>query len=97
MALDYSPRSPVEKSCRTADPDFWRINYEVLGNLWSHLHGHIHPRYLWEPENHRIGPVHLYGRARDAPEHRLDTRHDALRNSIATALREILADNAGSS
>ncbi|MFB8005199.1 HIT family protein [Nocardia sp. NPDC056000] len=43
----------VEKACRALDPAFWRINYEVLGNFWPHLHGHIHPRYQWEPEHPR--------------------------------------------
>jgi diadenosine tetraphosphate (Ap4A) HIT family hydrolase len=37
----------VERACRAADPAFLRINYEVLGNLWPHLHGHGHPRYRW--------------------------------------------------
>ncbi|WP_433716966.1 diadenosine tetraphosphate hydrolase (plasmid) [Nocardia sp. CA-084685] len=81
----------VERACRAADPAFWRINYEVLGNLWPHLHGHIHARYQWEPDHLRIGPVHLYGRDRQAPEHQLGPRHDNLRDAIATALREILA------
>ncbi|MFG1792509.1 diadenosine tetraphosphate hydrolase [Nocardia sp. NPDC049149] len=80
----------VEKACRAADPAFARINYEVLGNLWPHLHGHIHARYHWEPDHLRIGPVYLYGPDRDAPEHQLSARHDTLRNAIAMALREIL-------
>jgi len=27
----------------------WRINYEVLGNSWPHMHGHVHARYASEP------------------------------------------------
>ena len=34
-----------------------RINYEVLGNSWPHLHGHVHPRYEWEPRDKIGGPV----------------------------------------
>ncbi|MGW4352565.1 HIT family protein [Nocardia sp. NPDC004582] len=76
----------VEQACRTADPDFWRINYEVLGNSWPHLHGHIHPRYRWEPDHLRTGPVHLYGAVRNAPEHLLGPQHNALRNAITATL-----------
>ncbi len=44
----------VERACRATDPEFLRINYEVLGNLWPHLHGHIHARYRWEPDHLRV-------------------------------------------
>ena len=30
-----------------------RINYEVLGNSLNILHGHVHPRYEWEPAERR--------------------------------------------
>ncbi|MGW5453811.1 diadenosine tetraphosphate hydrolase [Nocardia sp. NPDC003979] len=82
----------VERACRAADPGFLRINYEVLGNFWPHLHGHIHARYHWEPEHLRVGPVARYGSEREAPEHRLGPRHDPLRAAISTALQEILAE-----
>ncbi|MFE3101918.1 HIT family protein [Nocardia tengchongensis] len=80
----------VETACRAADPDFWRINYEVLGNSWHHLHAHVHARYRWEPDNFRTGPVHLYGSARDTPEHLLGPQHDPLRQAIAAALKDHL-------
>lgn len=82
----------VEHACRAADPAFLRINYEVLGNTWGHLHGHIHARYAWEPEQLRVGPVHLYGAERFAPEHALSARHDGLRTAITAAVTEILAE-----
>ncbi|WP_228799240.1 diadenosine tetraphosphate hydrolase [Nocardia cyriacigeorgica] len=82
----------VERACRAADPEFLRINYEVLGNLWPHLHGHIHARYKWEPDHLRAGPVYLYGSDREAPEHRIGPRHDPIRGAISTALRKILAE-----
>ncbi|MBC7299457.1 hypothetical protein [Nocardia salmonicida] len=82
----------VERACRATDPDFLRINYEVQGNQWQHLHGHIHARYQWEPDHLRIGPVALYGLDREAPEHRLGSRHDPLRAAISTALQEVVAE-----
>lgn len=79
-----------ERACRAADSGFLRINYEVLGNAWPHLHGHIDPRYQWEPEDLRLGPVYGYGTERAAPRYQLDSRHDGLRTAIAAALRMVL-------
>ncbi|MFP1624409.1 HIT family protein [Streptomyces sp. 5K101] len=85
----------VEQACRKHDKGFRRLNYEVLGNSWEHLHGHVHPRYHWEPEEFRHGPVWRYGSQRLAPAHALGPRHDALRNDIAQALKDILAKSSG--
>ncbi|MEV0468144.1 HIT domain-containing protein [Nocardia tengchongensis] len=82
----------VEQACRTTDPAFWRINYEVLGNSWPHLHAHIHPRYLWEPDHLRTGPIHLYGPTRQSPEHHLGPQHAPLRAAITQALKDRLAN-----
>jgi diadenosine tetraphosphate (Ap4A) HIT family hydrolase len=67
----------------------WRINYEVLGNGWPHLHGHVHPRYAWEPAERITGPVWRYPRElRNAPEHAYDdARHGELRGAIARSSR----------
>ncbi|MFE9785211.1 HIT family protein [Nocardia salmonicida] len=80
----------VERACRATDSGFLRINYEILGNTWPHLHGHVHARYQWEPDELRIGPVYGYGAARAAPQHQLDSRHDGLRNAMAATLRKVL-------
>lgn len=85
----------VETVCRAADPGFRRINYEVLGNTWAHLHGHVHARYDWEPTALRVGPVHLYGAERSALEHALGPRHDRLRAAITGTLSEMLGNRAG--
>lgn len=82
----------VERACRAVDPEFLRINYEVLGNTWPHLHGHIHARYRWEPANLRVGPVCLYGSEREASEHRFGSRHAPLQAAIATALQEVVSE-----
>jgi len=37
-----------------------RINYDILGNLDTYLHAHIFPRYEWEDDELRKGPVMLY-------------------------------------
>jgi diadenosine tetraphosphate (Ap4A) HIT family hydrolase len=36
------------------------MNYEVLGNSAPFLHGHVHPRYEWEPQKRIDGPVWRY-------------------------------------
>ncbi|WP_405484264.1 diadenosine tetraphosphate hydrolase [Nocardia sp. NBC_00511] len=82
----------VELGCRAVDPEFWRINYEVQGNSWQHLHGHIHPRYRWEPDELRVGPVARYGSERDAPKYQLGSSHDAVRAAITAALQRIIAE-----
>ena len=52
-----------------------RINYEVLGNSIPHLHGHVHVRYEWEPEDKIRGPVWRYPKdMRNARSTRMTTR-----------------------
>jgi diadenosine tetraphosphate (Ap4A) HIT family hydrolase len=63
-------------------------NYEVLGNPWHHLHAHVHPRYEWEPAEHRSLPVWNYP-DRQHLRHRLDTRHDDLRMMLKDELLRI--------
>lgn len=36
--------------CQQLDPQFRRVNYEILGNTYRHLHAHLHCRYEWEEE-----------------------------------------------
>ena len=69
-----------------------RINYEVLGNSWNHLHGHVHPRYVWEPHDKIGGPVWRYPREiRNAPEHAYDERkHGELRAAITAQLERLM-------
>jgi diadenosine tetraphosphate (Ap4A) HIT family hydrolase len=77
----------------TRDRGAHRINYEVLGNSWNHLHGHVHPRYAWEPAERIGGPVWRYPReVRDAPEHAYDdARHGELRALITAELERMMA------
>lgn len=74
-----------------ADSGFRRVNYEVLGNSWEHLHGHVHARYHWEPAEYRGGPVWRYP-DRDAPEHRLGPRHATLQRALTRRLAAVVAD-----
>lgn len=85
----------VEAACRSRDKRFRRLNYEVLGNSWEHLHGHIHPRYDWEPPQLLHGPVWRYGEQRTAPKYRLGPHHDNLRADITHALDHVLVDAYG--
>lgn len=66
------------------------INYEILGNGLPCLHAHVFPRYAWEPEERRKGPVWLYPPEElYAPAHALSDAHDGLRTSIADALDQV--------
>ena len=80
----------VMTACARLDSQLWRINYEVLGNSWPRLHGHVFPRYLWEPEKLRRGPVWRYPDLHD-PRYALGRQHDRLRAAVVDALDEIAA------
>ncbi len=72
-----------------------RMNYEILGNTDAYLHAHVWPRYDWEPEEYRGGPVWRYpGEQRFADEHAYnDERHGDLRLRIGEALRTLLVEH----
>ena len=76
----------------TRDRGAHRVNYEVLGNSWPHLHGHVHPRYSWEPADKIGGPVWRYAKElRNAPEHAYDDhRHGDLRTAITAELERLM-------
>ena len=78
----------------TRDHGASRINYEVLGNSWPHLHGHVHPRYEWEPAEKIGGPVWRYPKQlRNAAEHAYDeARHGELRAAIAAELTRLISE-----
>ena len=78
----------------TAEQGAHRVNYEVLGNSWPHLHGHVHPRYPWEPADKIGGPVWRYPKeVRNAPEHAYDeARHGELRRAITAELERLMAE-----
>lgn len=75
----------VAAACTDLDPQFRRINYEILGNSYPHLHAHIHPRYVWEPEHLRSAPVWLYPDRTD-PRHALGPQHDQIRSALVQRL-----------
>ncbi|MET9877644.1 diadenosine tetraphosphate hydrolase [Actinacidiphila glaucinigra] len=77
----------VERACRQMDPDFRRVNLEILGNTDPFLHAHVWPRFAWEPAELVGKPVWLYPRERWSDEgFRLGPRHDALRDAIGSEL-----------
>jgi diadenosine tetraphosphate (Ap4A) HIT family hydrolase len=80
----------VAQACAELDQGFLRTNYEILGNSWPHLHGHVHARYSWEPDEYRLGSVWRYPDRYDA-RHQLGPQHDPLRDRLAGALRRALA------
>jgi diadenosine tetraphosphate (Ap4A) HIT family hydrolase len=78
----------------TRDNGARRINYEVLGNSWPRLHGHVHVRYDWEPSDMLRWPVWRYpNELREAPEHAYDeARHGELRATITGELTRIMRE-----
>jgi diadenosine tetraphosphate (Ap4A) HIT family hydrolase len=78
----------------TRDNGARRINYEVLGNSWPHLHGHVFVRYDWEPSDMLRWPVWRYpNELREAPEHAYDeARHGELRAAITAELTRIMRE-----
>jgi diadenosine tetraphosphate (Ap4A) HIT family hydrolase len=79
----------VMTACSELDPQLSRMNYEVLGNAFPRLHGHVFARYLWEPEELRRGPVWRYPDLHD-PRYELGPQHDRLRAAVTDALDAIL-------
>jgi diadenosine tetraphosphate (Ap4A) HIT family hydrolase len=79
----------VEHACRPHG--LRRLNYEILGNSIPVLHGHVHPRYEWEPADKIGGPVWRYPKdVRNAPEHEYsDEKHGELRAAITAALLDL--------
>jgi len=80
----------VQRACR--ENGLRRINYEVLGNAEPVLHGHVHPRYDWEPPERITGPVWRYPKElRNAPEHAYsDEKHGEVRAAITAELRALI-------
>lgn len=80
----------VEAACRPQG--LRRINYEILGNSLSMLHGHVHARYEWEPADLVTWPVWLYPPdVRNAAEHAYDdVKHGELRAAITAELEALM-------
>ncbi|ROP48044.1 HIT family protein [Streptomyces sp. PanSC9] len=77
----------VERACRQMDPDFRRVNLEILGNTDPFLHAHVWPRFAWEPAELVGKPVWLYPRERwSAEQYRLGPQHEGLRDAIGSEL-----------
>ncbi|MEV5434238.1 diadenosine tetraphosphate hydrolase [Streptomyces sp. NPDC052701] len=77
----------VERTCRQLDPEFRRVNLEILGNTDPFLHAHVWPRFEWEPAELVGKPVWLYPRERWSDERfRLGPQHDVLRGAIGSEL-----------
>ncbi|MFF1379369.1 HIT family protein [Streptomyces sp. NPDC058308] len=83
----------VERACRSLDPEFRRVNLEILGNTDGFLHAHVWPRFEWEPADLVGKPVWLYPRENWQDErHALAPRHDALRAAITEELDRLTGD-----
>ena len=77
----------VELVCARRDPEFRRVNLEILGNSSPFLHAHVRARYGWEPEPIVRQPVHRYPPERwSDPANALGPRHDDLRADLAAEI-----------
>jgi diadenosine tetraphosphate (Ap4A) HIT family hydrolase len=77
----------VERACRRLDPQFRRVNLEILGNTDAFLHAHVWPRYEWEPADLVGRPVWLYPAERWSDgRFALGPEHDTLRRAIGEEL-----------
>ncbi|MFD4632472.1 diadenosine tetraphosphate hydrolase [Streptomyces sp. NPDC058284] len=84
----------VECACRRLDPEFRRVNLEILGNTDGYLHAHVWPRYAWEPADLVRMPVWLYPRENWHDErYALSSRHDTLRTRITAELDRLTGQN----
>ncbi|MBT0565561.1 HIT family protein [Williamsia sp. CHRR-6] len=80
----------VEIVCRRADPQFRRLNIEILGNTDAFLHCHIWPRYDWEPTDLVGKPVWLYASENWAdPATALGPQHDSLRGQLTAEITRL--------
>jgi diadenosine tetraphosphate (Ap4A) HIT family hydrolase len=81
----------IEAVCE--DRGLRRINYEVLGNSLAVLHGHVHPRYEWEPAEFVGGPVWRYPKeVRNDPHHAYsEARHGELKATLRVALEDLMS------
>lgn len=75
----------VAGACAALDPGFARVNYEILGNAFAHLHAHVRARYSWEPPESRTRPVWLYPDL-DDPAYALSHVHRPLRVELTAHL-----------
>ncbi len=72
------------------DSGFRRMNYEILGNTYAHLHAHLFPRYEWEPLEHVGRPAWLYDPQEFyGPEAALAARHVKPRGRIVAELATV--------
>ena len=80
----------VETVCGARDPQFRRVNLEILGNADAFLHAHVWPRYEWEPPELVTRPVWLHPAERwSDPVSRLGPEHDSLRVELTRALTRL--------
>lgn len=77
----------IQRACSELDPQFRRLNYEILGNTDAYLHAHIFARYEWEAADRIGGPVWRYDKELFyGADTALGPQHDELRRRITAYL-----------
>jgi len=78
----------VAAACSASDPGLARVNYEILGNAFAHLHAHVRARYSWQEPAVRTRPVWCYPDLLD-PGYALSGAHDELRAELTRRLVDL--------
>lgn len=73
----------------------FRVNYDILGNTDDFLHAHIFPRYEWEAEVLRKGPVWKYPKENWSMEayQFSEEKYGGLKTQISQKLRDLMNRN----
>ncbi len=85
----------VENVCAARDPEYRRLNIEMLGNRDAFLHTHIFPRYGWEPNGLVTDPLWHYPQsAWTDSKNQLGPQHDELRAALTAEIIRLRDDDA---
>lgn len=84
----------IENVCSKRDPEYRRLNIELLGNRDAFLHTHIFPRYGWEPNGLVAAPIWKYPENTwtDA-NNQLGPQHDELRAELKAEITRLRDDS----
>ena len=86
----------MENVLSARDPEYRRLNIELLGNRDAFLHTHIFPRFTWEPHGLVNDPLWKYpAEVWTDPANQLGEQHADLRASLAAEINR-LKDDLGS-
>lgn len=85
----------MENVLSARDPEYRRLNIEMLGNRDAFLHTHLFPRFTWEPNGLVSDPLWKYpAETWTDPNNQLGEQHNEVRDALAAEIAR-LRDNPG--